>query len=133
MLRPADELARTQREIASLEDRKRRQRRLLFAFELNELSAQEYAERVIDLNAEIRRLTPQTDVSLERAKSLLSILRDFPWLGATSEAKAGLLQDLFEALFVDLSGKIVAVTPRPFLSERAYQACPDWLDCAAER
>ena len=120
-LRPADELARTQRQIVVLEERKRR---LLLAFELQELSAQEYTERIIDLNSEIRRLTPQTDVSQERAKRLLSKLRDFPWLSATTEAKAGLLQELFEAMFVDPSGRIVAVTPRPefrpFLSERAY-------------
>lgn len=121
MLRPADEVARAQREIASLEERKRL---LLFAFELIELTAEEYAERVQDLNAEIRRLTPKADVALERAKRLLTTLREFPWVTATDEAKAGLLQDLFESLFVSPSGRIVAVTPRPefrpFLSERAY-------------
>ena len=51
MLKPADELACIQKEIASLEERKRR---MLFAFELNELSPQEYAERISELNAQIQ-------------------------------------------------------------------------------
>ena len=122
MLLPADELQRRHREINSLNERKRRVRLI---FEMGDYTAAEYAKRMVEINAEIRRLTPQADVALERAKALLTNLREFPWLTASAEGRAGLLQQIFEALFVDPeTGRIVAVSPRaefrPFLKERAW-------------
>jgi hypothetical protein len=35
---------------------------------------------------------------LTDAKARLKLLRDFPWVGASPEAKASVFQDLFEAL-----------------------------------
>ena len=85
----------------------------------------EYVERIAEINAAIRRLEPQVDASLIKAKARLAAMQDFPWQATTPVARAGVLQEVFEALFVDpVTNSIIAVAPkpelRPFLGERAW-------------
>jgi hypothetical protein len=122
ILHSPEEVLNRQRERGRLEERRRRLAKL---YELGELAEADYMRRRDEVNAALARLSIHETPSIKRTKQILESVREFPWLMASAEKKAAVLQSIAEAFFVDpVNDSIAAVAPKPelrlFMRDRVY-------------